>query len=228
MIINVYKEKNWTSFDVVAKIRGILRKNRNTKKVKVGHAGTLDPLAEGVLLILTDEDTKKQSELMGQEKEYEAVVGFGVTSPTYDMEGNLNIQGLPEGFDLENLLPEAISKYVGDIEQTVPPYSAVKVDGKALYKSAREGKVDQIELPTRKVSIYEIEILKYEVYSNEMGIKIPTATLRIRCGKGTYIRSLVHDLGEDLGVGAVLMKLVRTKVGNYTSEEAKKISELEI
>jgi len=218
--LNVYKEKDWTSFDVVAKIRGLLGGGR---KRKVGHAGTLDPLAEGVLIILTDEDTKKQQEFMELEKEYVCEISFGATSPTYDLEGPLSYKDIPRDLDIEKELETLLSKYMGELEQRVPPYSAVKVQGKPLYKKAREGQLVESELPFKKVTVYNIEKLGFYQKDN-----LPTINLKINCSRGTYIRSLAHDLGEDLGVGGVLSSLVRTRVGDYTVETAKKVNELEM
>lgn len=131
MIFNVYKEKNWTSFDVVKKLRSVLGVK------KIGHAGTLDPLAEGVLVVLTDKDTKKQDEIMRLDKEYKACIAFGATSPTYDLEGDLTFYDIPAGFDLEKELAVFLPKYIGKFEQTAPPYSAKKVKGKKLYERMR-------------------------------------------------------------------------------------------
>jgi len=217
--LNVYKEKDWTSFDVVAKIRGLL----GGRKRKVGHAGTLDPLAEGVLIILTDGDTKKQQDFMRLEKEYVCEISFGAASPTYDLEGPLSYKDIPRDLDIERELEILLPKYIGEIEQRVPPYSAVKVQGKPLYKKARAGQLVEGELPFKKVTIFNIEKLGYYQKNN-----LPTVNLKISCSKGTYIRSLAHDLGEDLGVGGVLVSLVRTKIGDYTVEAAKKVTELEM
>ncbi len=220
MILNVYKERGWTSFDVVAKVRGILS-TKLGKKVKVGHAGTLDPLAEGVLIILTGEDTKRQPEFMSLKKEYICEIIFGVISPTYDLEGELVYQNAVLD-NLQERLTKILPKYKGEISQRVPPYSAVKLRGKALYKIARVGKIKLNELPVKKVIIYELELLDF--YNKN---SLPTAKLRILCSKGTYIRSLAHDLGKDLGTGGVLASLVRTKIGEYTMEKALKIFEME-
>lgn len=219
MILNIYKERDWTSFDIVAKVRGIL------KTKKVGHAGTLDPLAEGVLIVLTDKDTKKQSEFMEMRKEYKAVIAFGATSLTYDLEGDLAFNNLPDDFSLETQLEKILPDFIGRIQQTVPAFSAVKVKGQPLYKSARKGKVDLDNLPTKEVTIYSLAIQSYSKQKIE-GHLLPTVEIVCECSKGTYIRSLAHDLGKRLGVGAVLAHLIRTKVGNYTAEDSKKISEL--
>ena len=229
MILNIYKEKDWTSFDVVAKVRGILNAslsdrvpNKIKRKRKVGHAGTLDPLAEGVLVILTDSDTKIQDKIMKSEKEYECEISFGATSETYDLEGKLTRHEIPQDLDIETELDKHLKKYVGEFEQKVPPYSAVKVKGKELYKKARAGKIDESEIPTKKVHIYAIKKLGF--YERA---ELPTVKLKITCGKGTYVRSLAHDLGEDLGIGGVLVSLVRTRVGDYVVEEALRIEDFE-
>jgi tRNA pseudouridine55 synthase len=210
---------------VVAKVRGILRANLpqdKRKSLKVGHAGTLDPLAKGVLLILTGADTKKQTELLKLEKEYVGEISFGITSPTYDLEGDLTYHQIPQNFNLKTVLKPILNNYLGEIEQKVPPYSAVKKDGKVLYKEARKGKLQEKDLPVKKVTIHNIKINNY--YEKE---GLPAVNLTITCGKGTYIRSLAHDLGRDLGVGAVLTNLVRTRIGNYTADKAIRIRELE-
>ncbi|MFC1700135.1 tRNA pseudouridine(55) synthase TruB [Patescibacteria group bacterium] len=211
MILNIHKEKNWTSFDVVAKVRGILGEK------KVGHAGTLDPLAEGVLVVLTGEDTKKQSEFMNMEKEYIAEFGLGLDSDTYDLEV------LPRVIDTNIDFEKEIKKYVGKIKQKVPSYSAVKVKGKKLYKEARKGKIDESSLPVKEISIHSIEILdKYEKdIETESGVKkIPIFKVKVVCGSGTYIRSLAHDLD------CVLVSLVRTRIGDFKVEDSIEISEI--
>ena len=225
MILNVFKEKEWTSFDVVAKIRGILRSRLPTsekRRLKVGHAGTLDPLAKGVLLVLTGKDTKKQQELMELEKEYVCEICFGAISPTYDLEGDLIYNKIPQDFILRDQLAKVLKNYLGEIEQKVPPYSAVKRGGKVLYKEARKGKLKDEDLPVKKVFIKDIDLIDF--YEKE---GLPAVSIKVICGKGTYIRSLAHDLGRDLQVGAVLTNLVRTRVGSYTAEEALRIAEIE-
>ena len=227
MILNIYKEKGWTSFDVVAKVRGMLGRKR-----KVGHAGTLDPLAEGVLLILTDEDTKKQSEFMKMKKEYEAKIAFGITTPTYDLEILPGISDKQMGLDEVKIAVEKVlPKYIGEIDQKVPSYSAVKVEGKRLYKQARSGTVDEDKLPVKRVTIYNIEILGWEeeiIETKEGAKEFTVVTMKVECSSGTYIRSLAHDLGEDLGTGGVLVGLIRTRVGEFKISNVKKITELKI
>ena len=180
MILNVYKEKGWTSFDVVAKIRGMIG-----KKVRVGHAGTLDPLAEGVLIVLTGEDTKKQRDFTGMDKEYIAEIAFGATTPTYDLEvlpdlseKQMSLKKVGQG------LKEILPRYQGEINQKVPAYSAVKVGGKALNKEARKGKTGKINLPVKRIKIYEIEILdsvNEEIETKIGNRKIPVIRLKVSC-----------------------------------------------
>lgn len=214
MIINVYKPINWTSFDVVAKLRGIL------KTKKIGHAGTLDPLAEGVLLILTDEDTKKQNELMTLEKEYKAEVAFGIKSPTYDLEGPIEFT---DNIPSQEKVEAKLMSLLGEIEQKVPPYSAVKVQGKRLYKEARKGTVREEDLPVKKVKIYGIQIESFneeKVLIEGSEHNLPVIIFTIQCSSGTYIRSIAHD------IGGMLIQLVRTKVGSYKAEDSKTLAAL--
>ncbi|MFC1625109.1 tRNA pseudouridine(55) synthase TruB [Patescibacteria group bacterium] len=211
MILNIFKEKNWTSFDVVAKVRGILGEK------KVGHAGTLDPLAEGVLIVLTGKDTKRQSEYMSMEKEYIAEFGLGLDSDTYDLEVLPGV--IDTGIDFE----KEIEKYVGKIKQKVPPYSAVKVKGKRLYKEARKGNIDESALPVKEITIHSINILgsyKKDTETTSGIKKIPVFKVKIVCGSGTYIRSLAHNLDS------VLISLVRTRVGEFKIEDSVKVSDL--
>lgn len=222
MVINVYKEKDWTSFDVVAKLKGALGGKKNRK---VGHAGTLDPLAEGVLLVLTDDSTKDQDIFMVLDKEYVCDIIFGAETQTFDMEGDLAFNEIPHDFDLASELHKLLPKYIGEIQQKVPAFSAVKVNGKKLYIEARKGKVDILELPVKKVTIFSIEILETN-YTELSGKRLPQAKLKVVCSKGTYIRSLANDLGKDLNTGAVLFNLVRTRVGDYKIDNSIKIGEL--
>jgi tRNA pseudouridine55 synthase len=208
VILNIYKEKGWTSADVVAKLKGILRPR------KIGHAGTLDPLAEGVLIVLTDEDTKRQSEFMGMEKEYVADVQFGATSETYDLEGELTYSGVEiTEDDLGRKLNKVLKDFIGTYEQEVPHYSAVKVGGRPLYKSARKGQ--EVELPKKEVTVYSIDVVD---------VNFPVVTFVITCSKGFYVRSFANDLGKKVGTGAVLANLVRTRIGNYDLADSKPIS----
>ena len=224
MILNIYKVRNWTSFDVVAKVRGMLGGKR-----KVGHAGTLDPLAEGVLILLTDEDTKRQNEFMSMDKEYVAKIAFGASTPTYDLEKLPDVS--EKQMSLEVVIKNVekiLSRYIGEISQKVPSYSAVKVKGKTLYKEARKGKVVDKDLPVKRIKIYEIKILgsKYEELETGSGThKFPVIEMAVMCSSGTYVRSLAHDLGEELGCGAVLIYLQRKRIGDFVVEESKKISD---
>jgi tRNA pseudouridine55 synthase len=225
VILNIYKPKGITSFDIVYQ----LRKKSGIKKV--GHAGTLDPLAEGVLVVLTGSDTKKQDEVLKTEKEYVAEIGFGICSETNDLEVIPEIANIPSLDYVKKVLPPVLNSFTGQIEQRVPLYSAVKVSGKPLYRRARSGKpVDTEQLPIKTVSIYTIEILRFEnkEITTVEGVKqIPTVKLNVRCSHGTYIRSLARDIGEKIGSRGTLVSLVRTKVGIYMIDTAKRIEELE-
>jgi tRNA pseudouridine55 synthase len=225
MILNVYKEKNWTSFDVVAKVRVMLGKKR-----KVGHAGTLDPLAKGVLVVLTDEDTKKQDKFMKLKKEYIADISFGITTPTYDLEILPEVNKTQISLeDLKEKIPAILKHFEGEIDQKVPPYSAAKVGGKTLYKEARKGKINIEELPVKRITIHKTDILEIrneESDTIEGKKEFPAIKISVSCSSGTYIRSLAHDLGEKIGCGAVMINLLRTGVGDYRVEDSKKITEL--
>jgi tRNA pseudouridine55 synthase len=224
MILNINKPINWTSNDVVRKVKSLL------KVSKVGHAGTLDPLATGVLIILTDMDTKKQAEFMEMQKEYIFEMALGVASETYDMEGPISLTDgftalLDEAFaqlTKKETLETAFAKYTGKFQQRVPAYSAVKVKGKPLYKYARAKK--EATSPQKEVEIYSIEILeivsKKEILIMGKTHLLPHMTVKVTCGKGTYIRSLAHDVGQDLKIGATVTKLVRTKIGPYFLENS--------
>jgi tRNA pseudouridine55 synthase len=215
VILYIYKPKTWTSFDVVAKLRGVL------KTKKIGHAGTLDPLAEGVLIVLTGEDTKKQDELMHQEKEYETDVVFGLKSVTYDLEGPVEVsQDFVNDVSLvETKVSDLLKNYIGEYEQTIPAFSAKKKDGKKLYDLARKGKIELADLPVKKVNVKSISIVKSFLYEfNEQ--KFPTLTLNIVCDSGFYVRALANDLGRDLGYGALASRILRCRVGSYSVKEA--------
>lgn len=201
-ILNLYKPEGWTSFDVVKKIRNIV------KGKKVGHAGTLDPFATGVLLVCTGRATKKVSKLVQLEKEYIATLELGKVTDTYDRTGVIVKESDIHEIEL-NELQNLCNSLVGEIYQTPPMYSAVKVNGMRLYKLARKGEV--IERKPRKVNIYDINILN---------IEIPLITLKVICSKGTYIRTLAHDIGAKLSCGAYLSSLTRTRIGPYKIENA--------
>lgn len=210
-IINVYKEKGFTSHDVVAKLRGI------TKQRKVGHTGTLDPDAAGVLPVCLGRGTKVCDLLTDKDKTYETVLLLGMTTDTQDVSGEVLDRRSVEGL-AEVLVTEAVHSFVGDYEQVPPMYSALKVNGRKLYELAREGKT--IERKARHVRIYEIEILE---------MNLPRVRMRVTCSKGTYIRTLCHDIGEKLSCGGCMEELIRTKVSRFEIEDAhtlEQISEL--
>ncbi len=223
-IILVDKPAGISSFGVVARVRrqlsekagmvwvkgkdGIVREKR--KKVKVGHTGTLDPFATGLLILLVGKGTKHANEFLKQDKEYIAKIRLGYVSTTGDLEGEIT----PYWAESEMKIPtraeveRVVNNFVGEIEQRVPNYSAVKINGQRAYKLAREGK--QVEMPVRKVKIYEIEILKYEW---------PELVIRCEVSSGTYIRALGEDIGKALGVGGYLTALRRTKIADYRVED---------
>lgn len=207
-IINIYKEKGFTSFDVVAKLRGIL------KTRKIGHTGTLDPDAEGVLPVCIGKATKICELLTDKTKEYEAVMLLGRTTDTQDVTGETLTQQEVRCSAKE--VEKAVLSFVGDYMQVPPMYSALKVNGKKLYELAREGKT--VERKPRPVHFYEIEILD---------IDFPLVRFRVTCSKGTYIRTLCHDIGEKLGCGAAMETLLRTKVGRFTLDDAITLAQTE-
>ena len=207
-IINVYKEKGFTSFDVVAKLRGIL------KTKKIGHTGTLDPDAEGVLPVCIGRATKVCDILTDKDKVYEAVMLLGVETDTQDTSGEI-LKELPVTVS-EECVKEAIRSFVGDYAQVPPMYSALKVKGKKLYELAREGKT--VERKARNVQIFSIEILE---------MNLPRVRMSVHCSKGTYIRTLCHDIGQKLGCGGCIEKLLRTKVGVFELQDTLKLAEID-
>ena len=196
------KPLEWTSFDVV-------RKLRNAMKIKkVGHAGTLDPLATGLLIVCTGKFTKKINEYMAQEKEYTGTITLGATTPTYDLESEpVNFQTVPP-LDIQ-ALQAATVPFTGAIDQIPPAHSAIKVDGKRVYELARKG-VDVV-LEPRRITIYAFEITAFES---------PVVHFRVQCSTGTYIRSLAHDFGQALGCGGYLSALCRTRIGEFKVSDA--------
>lgn len=207
-IINIYKEAGFTSHDVVAKMRGICRQK------KIGHTGTLDPQATGVLPVCLGSGTKLCDMLTDKDKEYEAELLLGVTTDTQDTTGQI-LSESPVTVS-EEKVRETVLSFVGDYMQVPPMYSALKVDGKKLYELAREGK--EIERKARPVKILEIEILD---------VSLPVVKMRVACSKGTYIRTLCADIGEQLGCGGTMKSLVRTRVGSFSIRDAYTLSELE-
>lgn len=201
----INKPLEWTSFDVVKKLRNALRIK------KVGHAGTLDPLATGLLIVCAGKMTKQIETFMGKEKEYTGTFVLGATTESFDLEKPVIPVADPSNLTLSQV-EEAVSKLTGDIFQVPPMHSAIKVDGKRVYESARAGK--EVKMEARPVQVREFEITRFE--GNEVDF-------RISCSKGTYIRSLARDLGELLGVGAYLKALCRMRIGEFRLEEAKDI-----
>lgn len=216
-VILIDKPLTWTSFDVVNKIRYAIKKYEQKKKVKVGHAGTLDPLATGLLILCSGKMTKQIEQFQGQEKEYVAQITFGFTTPSYDLETELENEKDISNLDLEKI-NTALDNFQGEIDQVPPIFSAIQVEGKRAYKSAREG--EKVELKSRKVTISELEILDSNLSKDKAVI-----SLRIVCSKGTYIRSLAHDLGQKLETGAHLSGLQRTRIGGFKIEDAQSIEE---
>ena len=208
-IINVYKEKGFTSHDVVAKLRGIVGQK------KIGHTGTLDPDATGVLPVCLGKATKLCDLLTDKNKTYEAVLLLGKTTDTQDITGEVLEEKSTEALT-EEKVREAIEGFIGDYEQIPPMYSALKVNGKKLYELAREGKV--IERKARPVKILDIQILE---------IDLPKVRMEVSCSKGTYIRTLCHDIGEKLGCGGCMESLMRTRVSTFRIEDAKTLDEIE-
>lgn len=206
-VILIDKPLEWTSFDVVSKIRNTIRIK------KVGHAGTLDPLATGLLILCTGKMTKKIDEYQAQEKEYEGELVLGKTTPSYDLETEVDKE-----FDVSSLTEELIKKnvlqFIGTLQQIPPIYSAIKVDGVPLYKKARKG--EDVEIKAREVTISEFEITE---------IQMPVVKFRVVCSKGTYIRSLVRDFGAALNNGAYMSALRRTRIGQFKVKDAEQLAE---
>lgn len=205
------KPYEWTSFDLVNKVRWLLRRKLNVKKIKVGHAGTLDPLATGLMIICTGKATKQIDSYQAQEKEYIASIKLGSTTPSFDIETEVD-QEYPYEHITEELVQTALQQFIGEIDQIPPMFSAKKVKGKKLYELAREGKT--IELKPSRIRIDKIEILEFD---------LPVLKLKINCSKGTYIRSLARDTGKALNSGGHLLALKRTAIGQFHLENAETI-----
>lgn len=205
-IIPIFKPYTWTSFQIVNKVRYHLSRKYGIKRFKVGHAGTLDPLATGVLLLCTGKATKRIEELQGQTKEYEAEIMLGATTPSYDMEHPVNAT-FPHEHITREMVEGILPQFIGNISQRPPLFSACKVDGKRAYDLARKG--SDMQLEPKQIRIDSIELLEYE---------LPKIKIRVTCGKGTYIRSLARDIGEALQSGAYLTALTRTRIGEYRIE----------
>lgn len=207
-LLLIDKPLGWTSFQAVNKLRWAIRKTFNIKKIKVGHAGTLDPLASGLLIICTGKFTKKIHEYQGLPKEYTGTISLGATTPSFDLETEID-----RTFPISHITDEQIHKttdqFLGEIDQKPPVFSAISQGGERLYKAARRGEVVQIK--SRKVSVFEFEITQ---------INMPHINFRVVCSKGTYIRSLANDFGKALKSGAHLSALRRTKIGKFDVSKA--------
>lgn len=207
-LLLIDKPLTWTSFDAVNKLRYNIRKQFNIKKIKVGHAGTLDPLATGLLIICTGRFTKKINDFMGLPKEYTGTIQLGSTTPSYDLETEID-QEFPTDHIKQTLIDEIKSQFLGRIEQIPPLFSAIKKDGEKAYEVARRG--ETIEMKSRSIEIMELELILIENQQIDF---------RVVCSKGTYIRSLAHDIGKALNSGAHLSELRRTKIGDYNVQNA--------
>lgn len=207
-VLLINKPLEWTSFDVVNKIRHSLKHCLGIKKIKVGHAGTLDPLATGLLIICTGAFTKKINTLQILDKEYTGTMVLGATTPSYDLETEIN-----QTFEYKHIaindLESAIKNFTGDIMQVPPVFSAIKIDGKRAYRYARDNK--EVNIEPKKVTISDFEVLRFDP---------PEIDFRVVCSKGTYIRSLANDFGKSLKSGAYLKSLTRTKIGDYLLDDA--------
>ncbi|MCB0278249.1 MAG: tRNA pseudouridine(55) synthase TruB [Calditrichaeota bacterium] len=213
-VLLIDKPVDWTSFDVVNKIRQAIRKRGKLKKLKVGHAGTLDPFASGLLIICTGSKTKDIDQFMNLDKEYISVFELGKETDSYDLTGSIVNEIPTEAFDTNMIRNTITTKFLGDIEQEPPMFSAKKIEGKRLYQLARQGKT--VERQKRPVRVSNFEILDYSH---------PDLTVQINCSKGTYIRSLAHDLGHALGTAAFCKTLQRSAIGSYRLEQALTLSE---
>ena len=207
-VLLIDKPLNWTSFQVVNKLRWEIRNRFNFKKIKVGHAGTLDPLATGLLVICTGKMTKSITDFQGQEKEYTGIIRLGSTTPSYDLETEIN-QKFPTEHLNHEMIYDTVNNFIGEIEQYPPIFSALKKDGKRLYEFARSG--TSVDIKPRKVAITEFEIT---------GINNFDVSFRIICSKGTYIRSIANDFGKILNTGGHLINLRRTKIGEFNVTKA--------
>lgn len=210
-VLLIDKPLHWTSFQAVNKLRWEIKQRFNIKKIKVGHAGTLDPLATGLLIICTGKQTKEINVYQGQVKEYTGTFTLGATTPSYDLETEID-KTYPTEHISEAMLRETTMQFIGEIQQKPPIFSAIKKGGKRLYELARKGETTEIAARTVTVSAFEITIINF-----------PEVSFRIVCSKGTYIRSLAYDFGKALGSGAHLSALRRTKIGNFSVANATSI-----
>ncbi len=212
-ILYIDKPLHWTSFDAVKRVRGALSRRLKMRKLKVGHAGTLDPLATGVMIICTGKATKRIDELQAHVKEYVATIALGATTPSFDLETEID-ETYPTGHITQELVEQTLRQFVGEIQQVPPAFSACKIDGKRAYKMARKGQ--EVELKPKLLVIDEIELLEYS----------PTSiTVRVVCSKGTYIRALARDIGTALNSGGHLTALRRTRVGDVSVEQCMSVDD---
>ncbi|MEE0983939.1 MAG: tRNA pseudouridine(55) synthase TruB [Bacteroidales bacterium] len=209
------KPYTWTSFQATKKIQYILKRHFGLKKIKIGHAGTLDPLATGLLVLCVGKYTKRIEEFQAQEKEYTGTIHLGATTPSYDLETEID-NTYPVEHINENLIYETAKSFIGEQSQIPPIFSALKINGVRAYTKAREGK--EVEIKERTIHIYDFEITD---------IRFPEVDFRIRCSKGTYIRSIARDFGAKLNSGAYLSALCRTKIGDFKLSEAFSIEQVE-
>ena len=212
-VLLIDKPLEWTSFQAVNKIRWHIKQRFQIKKIKVGHAGTLDPLASGLLIICTGKQTKEIHVYQGQEKEYTGTFTIGATTPSYDLETEID-NTFPTAHITKELIHDTTKQFLGEIDQKPPIFSAIKKEGKRLYELARKG--ETAEIKSRKVTIDEFEITN---------INLPNIDFRVVCSKGTYIRSLAYDFGKALHSGGHLSALRRTKIGTFSVEKAKSIED---
>ena len=213
-IFYVDKPLRWTSFDVVKRIRGVLSRRTGIKKVKVGHAGTLDPLATGVMTVVTGRATKRIEELQAHTKEYVADIRLGATTPSFDLETEVDAEYPWEHIGRDPVVA-VLQRFLGTIKQVPPAFSACKIDGKRAYKMARKGK--EVNIKAKELVIDDIE---------PVAMQLPVITVRVVCSKGTYIRALARDIGEALGSGAHLVGLRRTRVGDVGVDDCEQVSQL--
>jgi tRNA pseudouridine55 synthase len=209
------KPYRWTSFDLVRKVRNLVKSKINVPKLKVGHAGTLDPLATGLMIICTGKFTKQIDTFQSQDKEYIAGILLGKTTPSFDLEKEYDKE-YPIEHITKELVEEVLKSFLGDSDQIPPVFSAKFIDGKRAYELARKGQ--EVEMKPSRINISEIELLNFN---------LPEMSIKIRCSKGTYIRSLVRDIGERLNSGATMISLQRTAIGAYHINNAISIEEFQ-
>lgn len=211
------KPYGMSSFGALARVRYLISRRMGVKRVKTGHAGTLDPLATGVLILCTGRATKRIEELQAHSKEYTATLQLGATTPSYDMEHPVDVT-FPTSHITRESIENVLARFVGDIEQVPPSYSACKINGNRAYELKRKGK--DVELTPKNIHIDSIELTDFDEETMRMGI-------RVNCGKGTYIRALARDIGRALGSGAYLTTLCRTRVGEFTIDRCLDLDEVE-